>query len=197
MSCANDDDFNSRQDSIPQDDLDVALVACAEAVYDRYQDSEYVLPYPVGTSYQVDLNHCSASYHAEGQPDQFAVDFSMPIDSEVTAARNGQVVFVEESGTNGSFPNNKVIIKHNDDTYAQYMHLTNMGAVVEVGDSVTKGQLIGYSGVTGLAGYPHLHFVVTTVDWEYPYVSIPYNFSNTSENPKGPMMGEIYLALPY
>jgi len=198
VSCFNDDDFDARQNSIPPPDFDgLELVACADAVYGPYEDSAYVLPYPVGDSYQVNLNHCSSSYHSEGRPDQFAVDFAMEIGSEVTASRDGTVVYVEEAGVDGGFPNNLVIVRHDDDTYAQYMHLTNEGAAVETGDPVEKGDLIGYSGATGLAGYAHLHFVVTEENYEYPYISIPYNFSNTEENPNGPSSGEIYLAQPY
>jgi murein DD-endopeptidase MepM/ murein hydrolase activator NlpD len=31
---------------------------------------------------------------------------------------------------------------------------------VRVGDSVTRGQLLGWSGSTGFSGRPHLHFHV-------------------------------------
>jgi len=41
------------------------------------------------------------------------------------------------------------------------MHLTQDGATVTVGQGAGQGQLIGYSGAKGLAGYLHLHFVVT------------------------------------
>ena len=198
ISCINDDDFVARQISVPTPDPEeVGLVACADAIYGPYMDSAYVLPYPVGDSYQVNLNHCSSSFHSEGRPDQFAVDFAMTIGSKVTASRAGRVVFVEEAGVDGGFPNNKVIVKHDDNTFAQYMHLTNQGAAVQIADRVEKGDLIGFSGATGLAGYAHLHFVVTTGSFEYPYISIPYNFSNTEENPQGPRSGEIYLAAPY
>ena len=78
------------------------------------------------------------------------------------------------------------------------MHLTKDGAVVNIGDQINKGDLIGYSGATGYAGYPHLHFVVTTIDgWQYPYTSSPVTFSNTTENPGGLISGEVYLAEEY
>lgn len=176
----------------------IQQTACLDAVYPHWQDSRYVLPYPVGKSYLVTLNHCSSSYHREGEPDQFAVDFNMAVGREVVAARDGVVVFVEESGIDGHFPNNLVVIRHIDDSFAHYMHLTQNGAAVDVGDKVTQGTIVGYSGSTGLAGAPHLHFVVTAPGgYGYPYTSIPYNFRNTVENARGPEQGIIYEALPY
>lgn len=182
-------------DATPGGDDDVALISCSDAVYPPQEQSEYNLPYPIGKTYLVNLNHCSTSYHSPGSPDQFAVDFDMPIGSVITAARSGTVVYVEESGMDGGFPNNAVAVRHSDGTHAIYMHLTHEGAAVEVGFGVGQGQLIGYSGNTGLAGYPHLHFVVTQEEL-YPYASIPYNFKNTIENPTGPVQGVLYEALP-
>ncbi|RMB57455.1 M23 family metallopeptidase [Dokdonia sinensis] len=120
----------------------------------------------------------------------------MPIRTKLTASRAGTVVHVEESGGDFGFPNNLVVVKSGN-TYAQYMHLTKDGAIVEVGDQVTAGQEIGLSGATGLAGYPHLHFVITQGGWEYPYQSVPHNFRNTRENPYGPESGLLYEAMPY
>lgn len=49
---------------------------------------------------------------------------------------------------------------HNDGTFADYAHLKLNGSAVKEGDSVKKGQLIGYSGDTGFSSGPHLHFSV-------------------------------------
>ncbi len=173
------------------------LIGCPGAVYQPWESSHYVLPYPVGETYKVHLSQCSGSYHSAGEPDAFAVDFAMPIGSLITASRRGTVVHTEESGLDGEHPNNLVVVKHGDNTYAQYMHLTYNGAIPEIGDVVEQGDSIGLSGATGLAIYPHLHFVVTTEGWEYPYVSIPHNYRNTEPNPRGPQARKEYTALPY
>lgn len=171
------------------------LVGCPNTEYDDWQTSSYVLPYPVGTSYKIDLSHCSGAYHSAGQPDQYAIDFRMDVGTLVTASRAGKVVFVEESGIDGAFPNNKVVVKHSDGTFAQYMHLTFLGGLVEVGDDVKAGDDIGLSGATGLAGYPHLHFVVTKPgSHEYPYESLPTTFRNTKPNERSLVSGETYAA---
>jgi len=173
-------------------------LGCPETRYDHWETSDYVLPYTVGSSYTINLSHCSGSYHSAGQPDQFAIDFSMDIGTEITASRAGEVIYIEDSGRDGGFPNNKVVIQHSDSTYAQYMHLTHKGALVGKGQNVEQGELIGLSGNTGLAGYPHLHFVATNSDsWQYPYTSFPTTFSNTSKNEKSLQSGMIYEALPY
>jgi len=184
---------------LPVDTLDgLVAVGCPDTEYGDWSTSPYVLPFPVGAAYMVDLSQCSGSYHSAGQPDQFAIDFQMPIGELVTAARAGTVVFIEESGDDGGFPNNLVVVKHSDGSFAQYMHLTFGGALVEVGAQVKPGDDIGRSGATGLAGYPHLHFVVTKPgDYHYPYESIPYNFRNTEANERSLVSGHEYLAKPY
>lgn len=174
-----------------------ANVGCPGAAYPSWATSPYVLPYPVDARYQVDLSNCSGSFHGVGKPDEFAIDFAMTIGTGITASRAGIVVYVEESGVDGGFPNNLVIVDHGDGTFAQYMHLTENGAWVSVGDAVARGDPVGLSGATGLAGYPHLHFVVSGSDWEWPYVSVPVTFSNTAANPRSLQSGLIYTALSY
>ncbi len=170
---------------------------CPGATYPSWGSSPYVLPIAVGESVRIDLSNCSGSYHSLGEPDAFAIDFHLPIGSRVLASRGGTVVYVEESGYDGGFPNNLVVVSHGDGSYAQYLHLTHNGAAVSVGSRVVPGTLIGLSGSTGLAGYPHLHLVVTTGGYRYPYQSIPITFRNTSPNPKSLISGETYTARSY
>lgn len=169
------------------------LGGCPGAAYPDWSTSDYVLPIPVGTSVEIDLSNCTRSYHAEGRPDEFAIDFGLEIGAAITAARPGVVVHVEESGYDFGFPNNLVVVDHGDGTYGQYMHLTRDGAAVEVGDSVEWGTTIGQSGAT----YPHLHFVVTTGGHSWPYVSSPVTFRNTDPNPRSLLSDRIYRAETY
>lgn len=170
---------------------------CPDVSYPDWKTSPYVLPYPVGNEYKIDLSNCSGSFHGREKPDKFAIDFNMEVGTIITASRAGTVVFVEESGIDGSNPNNLVIIDHGDKTFAQYMHLTQNGALVNIGDKIKKGDKIGLSGRTGLAGYPHLHFVVTSNAYSWPYNSIPVTFSNTISNIKSLASGTVYAAFPY
>lgn len=170
---------------------------CPGAVYPEWRTSPYVLPIPVGETAYIDLSHCSGSFHSAGEPDEFGIDFDLAVGSLITASRAGTVVWVEESGYDGGFPNNVVVVDHGDGTYAQYMHLTRDGAIAEVGDELESGAPVGYSGVTGYAGYPHLHFIVTADGFDYPYRSIPTTFRNTGPNPRSLLSGLTYVAEPY
>jgi murein DD-endopeptidase MepM/ murein hydrolase activator NlpD len=198
LNCNTNDDYKETQEGSIGNSNPNSTLDCEDATYDDWEDSNYVLPYSIGTSFAIGLSHCSGSYHSFGQPDQYAIDFNMPIGTLIKASRPGTVVFVEESGEDYAFPNNKVIIEHTDGTFGQYMHLTKNGAQVSVGQSVSQGSNLGLGGATGLAGYPHLHFVVTEAgSWEYPYTSIPMNFKNTTENPRSVESGMTYEALPF
>ena len=94
-----------------------------------------------------------------------AYDFAMSVGTRVLAVAPGIVVgFRENVVEGGSGPShnagNFVTIRHNPGTanefYATYQHLRTNGVLVESG-TVVAGQLIGYSGNTGLTEGPHLH----------------------------------------
>ena len=172
-------------------------VGCEGVAYPDWETSVYVLPFAVGETYRVELANCSSSFHSASQPDKFAYDFAVDIGTPILASRAGTVVYVEESGRDFEHPNNLVIVDHGDDTFAQYMHLTQNGAEVAARDEVAPGDLIGYSGATGLAGYPHLHFIVTRNGYRWPYEGTPVTFSNTAANPRGLESYTSYEALPY
>ena len=170
------------------------VLGCDGQTYPLLGETPYVLPYPVGASYRMGLGNCSSSFHSPDLPDRYAYDFDMPIGALIMASRAGTVVHVVESGDDGRFPNNLVVVRHADGTSAQYMHLTRDGADVSVGDDVETGDPIGRSGNTGSAGTPHLHFIVTVGDWHYPYVPTPVSFSNASPRDLILRQGTTYTA---
>ena len=51
-----------------------------------------------------------------------------------------------------------MIIDHGMGIAARYGHMSSFD--VKVGDTVTKGQSLGRSGTTGLAGGDHVHFTI-------------------------------------
>lgn len=72
--------------------------------------------------------------------------------SPIPAANSGKVAFAEYLGIYG----NTVILDHGFGLFSLYAHLSAMD--VETGQSVNRGDIIGRTGKTGLAGGDHLHF---------------------------------------
>lgn len=168
------------------------LVSC-----EAHETSAYVLPFPIGTAYECIQGYVGRTYHVGVFI--YGVDFAMPIGTRVTAARAGQVIFVEESNSDhdhGTDKANVVIVQHEDGTYGRYIHLTEDGALVEVGQSVGQGDPIGLSGSSGDPGLPHLHFDVTRECAQPTCQTIPVCFSNTKVHPAGLVTGETYTAEP-
>lgn len=82
------------------------------------------------------------------------VDFGVPEGTEVMAARDGVVI---QTGWNGQL-GISVSVEHADKTVTRYAHLSESN--VELGDTVSQGDVIAYSGNTGFSTGPHLHFEV-------------------------------------
>lgn len=80
----------------------------------------------------------------------------MDIDGErgdvVVAPGNGTVI---EAGWKGGY-GNMIEIDHGNGLTTRYGHLSKVD--VAVGDTVTRGQLVGYVGSTGRSTGPHLHY---------------------------------------
>ncbi len=124
----------------------------------------YALPYEEGKTFRVIQGYFSRFTHKE----RAALDFNMKRGTKITAAREGIVVRAKEDGTLGGLKSkyrshgNNIVIQHADGSRAGYWHLQHNGALVNVGDTVKKGQVIALSGKTGFALSPHLHFLVWT-----------------------------------
>jgi murein DD-endopeptidase MepM/ murein hydrolase activator NlpD len=93
-------------------------------------------------------------------------DLAKTANVSIVASQRGRIVHASDLGIYG----NCVVIDHGMGVLSLYGHLSSIG--VKVGDTVEKGQELGRSGMTGLAGGDHLHFTmlvggqqVTPVDW--------------------------------
>jgi len=152
---------------------------CDGKIYPDPNDSPYVLPFPSGTSVKTGLTNCSSSFHGKGQPDRYAFDFNVKEGTPFYAVRAGLVALViNDQPSEGGGSGNWLVIYHGDNTYGIYLHSPKDGISVEVGDQVKKGGFLGVTGKSGLAGYPHLHFIVVQNDYAWPYDPIPITFSN-------------------
>ncbi|MEX2603164.1 MAG: M23 family metallopeptidase [Gracilimonas sp.] len=152
------------------------------SIFAQHNDSyAYRLPFPVGKTFKIDQGFGGAFSH-QGEL-QYALDINMPTGTAIYAARPGKVVMTEESNNQGGnsteFMNdaNYITILHEDGTFADYSHLKYNGVEVKEGQQVRAGQLIGFSGATGYATGPHLHFVVKKAKRGGGFISIPVKFA--------------------
>lgn len=84
------------------------------------------------------------------------VDYGVPIGTPVMAADGGVVLM---AGNNGRVQYGRyIVIKHANGLTTLYAHLSKQS--VKTGETVERGQIIGYSGNTGYSTGPHLHFTV-------------------------------------
>lgn len=88
------------------------------------------------------------------------LDFRAPYGTRVRAASSGAVEGVGNTDNiRGCYSYGKwVLIKHNNGLSTLYAHLSRIK--VDSGQKVAAGETIGYSGQTGYATGPHLHFTV-------------------------------------
>ena len=80
------------------------------------------------------------------------VDLASVAHSPVSASNAGKVAFAEYMGIYGK----TVVIDHGFGLFSMYSHLSDFN--VKKGQIVSKGEIIGRTGTTGLAGGDHLHF---------------------------------------
>lgn len=113
------------------------------------------------------------TYYYNGKPIDKQVHLGMDIASTrraaVKAANTGKIIFSDYLGIYG----NMVMIDHGQGVVSLYSHLSQIN--VSTDDMVTKGDVIGNTGTSGMAGGDHLHFsmlvngiFVTPKEWWDP-----------------------------
>jgi murein DD-endopeptidase MepM/ murein hydrolase activator NlpD len=85
------------------------------------------------------------------------IDIGVPAGTPIRAAAAGKVVLLQPESASGGY-GNFTCIQHTGTMSTCYAHQSRFA--VSMGESVGQGQVIGYSGCTGLCFGAHLHFEV-------------------------------------
>ncbi len=159
--------------NIPEYDPDKLIISTDNLTWgnpqhDAIRNAKITYSVPYMGNYRLDGREYAGSH--------LAIDIKLPEGTPVYAIANGRVEKV--SLINSGFGNHIVIEHQNAPTlnnpqntetlYSSYSHLNSVN--VSEGSIVKKGDLIGYSGDSGLSTTPHLHFQIDrdTSDW-HPY----------------------------
>ncbi len=106
----------------------------------------------------------SARRYQPGGPVSYhtGLDLAVPEGTPIHAANDGTVLLARELPISG----NVVAIDHGDHVVSLYFHQSKI--LVQAGQKVTRGEVIGLAGTTGLSTGPHLH-------WEMRVDGVPTN----------------------
>jgi murein DD-endopeptidase MepM/ murein hydrolase activator NlpD len=107
----------------------------------------------------------SGAYNGRGHS---GADFATPIGTPILAPMDGVVMAADDTGSHGATVNGSyrkcisygkwVVIDHQNGLSTRMNHLSLIK--VEDGERVQRGEVIGYSGNTGVSTGPHLHISV-------------------------------------
>ncbi|MCB9596880.1 MAG: peptidoglycan DD-metalloendopeptidase family protein [Sandaracinaceae bacterium] len=124
----------------------------------------YYLPFACGSSVRVTQGNGGTTSHT-GRT-QYAFDFGVGLNTPIHAIQSGVVTLVRTAtrpgdacydggdSTCGPYAN-YVVLQHADGNTSAYKHLNDSS--LSVGDTVRRGDVVGYSGTTGYSTGPHLH----------------------------------------
>ena len=106
------------------------------------------------TSDFAEIRHYTYGGERVSRARHYGFDLASTATAPITASNAGTVIYADDNGIYGTL----VLIDHGMGITSLYGHLSSLA--VEVGERVEKGQELGRSGATGLAGGDHLHFAI-------------------------------------
>ena len=118
-----------------------------EGPWKRLENAATMAKYAVARSY----------YHKGVKVDKqvhLGIDLASLANSPIQAANHGRVIFAGKLGIYGL----TVVLDHGQGLSSLYGHLNSIK--VQLDQDVKKGDIIGFTGQTGLAGGDHLHFSI-------------------------------------
>jgi hypothetical protein len=132
------------------------------ATVEKFWSGSFLMPSPLPKDYCLESGDCWTSRYGNrrsynGGPYSFfhtGLDIAGGAGTEIYAPAPGVVVFAGPLTVRG----NATMIDHGWGVYTGYMHQSEL--MVQVGDRVEGGQIIGLVGGTGRVEGPHLHWEV-------------------------------------
>ncbi len=164
-------DFLYVNDVVRKQDTQKIMKVCRDSVnkflwkgrFEQLHDSKVTATFADKRYYYYKGKMVDIKYH-------MGYDLASIRNAKINAANSGVVVFEGYLGVYG----NAIIIDHGFGIFTLYGHQREF--LVKVGEKVKKGQYIGITDTTGLAGGDHLHFdvlvdgyYVNPIDWWDPH----------------------------
>ncbi len=163
---------------------------------------EKITTFPVrATKKQIQLSEVGYSYHCRKKchATYEAADIGAPEGTQVVAAISGHVIGVNQEGVAQSKKSGASIrIRGSDGLWYYYTHLAANSAVVQPGQVVRAGDLLGVMGSSRDAqgAAPHLHLDVSVVENGFDRgANLCSEICSNLVAPQ-PMLLKAYLALP-
>jgi murein DD-endopeptidase MepM/ murein hydrolase activator NlpD len=138
---------------------------------------------PAGPSAPLDFLRVTSSFGMRRHPIlgfsrmHQGVDFAARDGAPVLAAEDGVVT---EAGVEGGY-GNLIRLRHAGGWGTGYAHLSGYAPGIAIGAPVSRGQVIGFVGHTGLATGPHLHFEVSFAGVKLDPMTTPFGGAPTSD----------------
>lgn len=133
------------------------LFRLQESLKNKLDDNDQIAGGPTVLSWPVANPRITATFHDPTYPyrhlfEHSGLDMGMPTGTPITSAAPGYVAWARTGRSYGNY----IMVIHANGVATLYAHLSSMN--VSADQFVERGQIIGYSGNTGLSTGPHLHF---------------------------------------
>ena len=126
----------------------------AEQIAQANQNNDGVYAWPLPGYYNISSRFGNRTHPITGRPDNhLGNDIPAPGGTPILAAQGGVVTVSRYNASYGNY----CIINHGGGYSTLYAHMRTLPIVSE-GETVSKGQVIGYVGTTGSSTGNHLHF---------------------------------------
>ncbi|MBC7475541.1 MAG: M23 family metallopeptidase [Candidatus Sericytochromatia bacterium] len=173
-----------------------SIVFFSSATSESSQQIRWVRPVEGTVSNSFGHGYGFYGYYRAGHT---GIDIKAKVGTKVLAVDNGVVKFVKTK-RNMRY-GNYIVIQHPNGLCTLYGHLQKV--LVKLNQVVKQSDIVGMTGVSGLASYPHIHFeVIDRVPvrdgaWGYNYICKLQRITNKSEKDKNSMLSkQIYDLVP-